>query len=176
MGAARLAELRWSRRNIARSAVVHDSSGGRTEGRRSRQTYPVMVAVHVVGILGTALWGDSHPRTGWLAMLLGVQPLRAWVLATLGERWNARGSVAANTEVATGGPYAYVRHPNYLVVGIELLALPMAFGLRRLAAGLLLANAVLVAIRIRDAERLLRALPGWTEHFARKKRFIPGLV
>jgi protein-S-isoprenylcysteine O-methyltransferase Ste14 len=48
--------------------------------------------------------------------------------------------------------------------------------LRRLAAGLLLANAVLVAIRIRDEERLLRALPGWTEHFARKKRFIPGLV
>ncbi|MGH2633124.1 MAG: isoprenylcysteine carboxylmethyltransferase family protein [Tepidiformaceae bacterium] len=173
MGAARLAELAWSRRNIGRQSGANPGSH---EGDLSRRTYPLMVTMHVLAIAGTAVWGSSRPSRGWLAVLLAVQPLRAWVLLTLGSRWNARGSVDTTTEVATSGPYAYVRHPNYLVVGIELLALPMAFGLRTLAAMLFAANAVLVAIRIRDEEQLLRHLPGWTEHFAAKKRFIPGIV
>ena len=30
--------------------------------------------------------------------------------------------------VVTGGPYRYVRHPNYVAVFVELLALPLVHG------------------------------------------------
>jgi len=181
MGVARLAELAWSRRNIAAGGRDDSSHGaGATEGSReghwSRRTYPIMVAMHVLAIAGTAVWGASRPNRGWLALLFAVQPLRAWVLVTLGSRWNARGAVAETTVVATDGPYTYIRHPNYLVVGIELLSLPLAFGLRYLAAAIFAANVILVAIRVRDEEQLLSRLPGWTEHFATKKRFIPAIL
>ena len=30
--------------------------------------------------------------------------------------------------VVTGGPYRFVRHPNYVAVFVELLALPLVHG------------------------------------------------
>lgn len=169
MGAARLAELRYSRRNIAAASET-------VEGPLSRATYPFIVAAHTVAILGTVLRGGSRASYPWLALLLAVQPLRLWVLATLGRRWNARAAVPAEMEVATTGPYAFVRHPNYAVVGVELFALPVAFGLWKLALFVGVANAVLVALRLREEEAALDRLPGYREHFAGKKRFVPGLL
>jgi methyltransferase len=134
-----------------------------------------MVALHTAVIGGTALLGRRKPRLVWLALLLAVQPLRWWVLSTLGKRWNARGVVPNYMELATDGPYAHVRHPNYSVVAVELLALPAAFGLDRLAAIATVSNAGLLALRVRDEEALLFGLPGYAEHFDDKPRFLPGL-
>lgn len=167
MGAARLAELAWSRRNISRAAT--------DEGELSRRTYPVMVALHTFGILVTALNGSDRPRLPWIGVLVAMQIPRVWVLGTLGRRWNTRGAVSADLEVETGGPYRFIRHPNYAVVAVELAALPLAFGMRRTAVAVSLINAGLLTVRIRDEERLLRRVPGWSEHFERRKRFIPGL-
>lgn len=168
MAAARLAELRMSRRNIA-------SQAGAREGEWSRRSYPAMVALHTAVIGGTALLGAKKPRFLWLALLLAVQPLRWWVLSTLAERWTARGVVARQLDVATTGPYAAVRHPNYTVVAIELLALPAAFGLNDLATLATAGNAALLTLRIRDEEALLFELPAYAAHFRDKPRFLPGL-
>ncbi len=166
MGAARLIELLFSRRNIGAVRTA--------EGEMSRRTYPAMVALHTTVIAGTLLLGKNHPRKPWLATLLLVQPLRLWVLTTLGTRWNARGAVPVEMTVETGGPYAHVRHPNYSVVAIELVSLPAAFGLGRLAIIATVVNAVLLSYRIRDEEALLFTLPGYSEHFASKPRFLPN--
>ena len=167
IGAARLIELRMSNRNIASQA---DSR----EGNWSRRLFPAMVAMHTAVIGGTALFGARKPRFYWLALLLAVQPLRWWTLATLGKRWNARGSVPRQMDIATNGPYAFVRHPNYSIVVLELLTLPAAFRLYKLAVAASLANAALLTLRIRDEEALLFQLPGYAEHFAGKPRFVPG--
>jgi methyltransferase len=166
MGGARLAELGYSRSNIQKS-------GDASEGLWSRRTYPLMVAVHGIAILGTLFFGRSRPNWGWLVLLAAVQPVRIWVLLTLGERWNTRAAVPTALEVETGGPYGFVRHPNYVVVAVELAALPLSFGLKRLALGVSLVNAGLLAIRIRDEEAALERLPGYREHFASKARFVP---
>jgi methyltransferase len=105
MAAARLTELRLSRANMR-------DSGPSTEGDMSRKTYPFIVAVHAIAIAGTLLFGRRRPEWMWVAALLAVQPVRAWVLATLGERWNTSAAVPDDMIVETGGPYAYVRHPN----------------------------------------------------------------
>lgn len=169
MGAARLAELAYSRHNVR-------SRGRATEGTWTRRTFPLIVAVHAAVILGTALRGRHEPRRGWLAALVAVQPLRAWVLLTLGSRWNARAAVPEEMTVETSGPYAFVRHPNYTVVAVELLSLPMAFGLPRLALAASLANAALLACRIPEEEAALMRLPGYREHFGVRARFLPGIV
>lgn len=166
MAGARLGELAWSRQNIA-------SSGPAREGTWSRRTYPLMVGLHACVIILTAVRGSSRPWRGPLAALLAVQPLRLWVLATLGHRWNTRAAVPESLAVVTGGPYRFVRHPNYTVVAVELTALPLAFRLPRLAAWAFLANALLLALRVREEEALLAARPGYRDHFARLPRFVP---
>jgi len=169
MAADRIGEIFLSRRNTS-------SFESTEQGTSSRLTFPLIVAVHSAVIGGTLLYGDGRARKRWLIPLMVAQPLRYWMLASLGRRWNCRGAVPTEMEVATGGPYAYIRHPNYTVVGIELLCLPMAFGLRTLAAVTSLANAVLLGIRIQDEEAMLMRLPGYREHFEDKPRFIPGLI
>ena len=168
MALARLAELRLSRRNIGRS-------GAATEGAWSRATYPLIVATHAAAIAGTLLLG-GRGRGRWLAVLAAVQPLRAWVLLTLGRRWNTRAAVPVAMPVATAGPYALVRHPNYAVVAVELAALPLAFGLPKLALAVSAANVILLTPRIREEEAALMLLPGYRAHFAKKARFLPGVI
>lgn len=167
MAAARLLELAHSRQN------VHES-GPTTEGAWSRTTYPLIIALHSLTIAGTLIRGRKVSLV-WLAMLLAVQPVRLWVLMTLGRRWNTRAAVPRKMHVEIGGPYAYVRHPNYAVVAIELFALPMAFGLAKLAIFSTAVNAILLAPRIREEESALSTLHGYREHFRSKKRFIPGI-
>lgn len=169
MAAARLAELGISRRNLSRGGAL-------VEGPWSRRTFPFIVALHSLVIGATLVFGSRRPRRSWLALLLAVQPLRLWILVTLGQRWNARAAVPAAMEVETGGPYAFVRHPNYTVVGVEIAALPAAFGLFRLAALATVANAALLALRIREEEAGLMRLPGYGEHFGDRPRFLPFLI
>jgi len=168
MAFCRLVELRWSRSNIARAGPARETA-------LSQRILPLIAALHTAVIAGTFVRGKRRPNPAWLGALLAVQPLRVWALLTLGRWWNARGSVAEATEVVTGGPYRYVRHPNYAVVLVELAALPAAFGLARLAFAATAANCLLIAVRIREEERLLFALPGYREYFAGRPWFIPRL-
>lgn len=168
MATARLLELRRSRRNLVVGGVA-------TEGRWSRRTYPLMVALHAGVLVGTLVAGSQRPSWPWLALLGVVQPLRWWVLLLLGRNWNTRGAVAESIVVETRGPYALIRHPNYLIVVIELIALPLAFNLRRLAMIAAAANTALLFLRIRDEEQALMVLPEYRAHFEAKRRFIPYL-
>lgn len=168
MAAARLGELAYSRRNIA-------GSGPATEGTWSRRTYPAVVAIHAATIGGTIILGRGRGNRLWLALLLLAQPVRAWVLLSLGRSWNTRAAVPERMDVVTGGPYRFVRHPNYSVVGIELFALPAAFGAYRLAFLATAANTAALALRIPEEERALFRLPGYRAHFERLPRFIPRL-
>ena len=73
----------------------------------------------------------------------------------------------------TGGPYRYVRHPNYVAVALEFLCLPIAVGAVPEAVVLSVANAAVLVPRIRAEERLLDAIPGYREAFDGVPRFIP---
>lgn len=168
MAVARLLELAYSRHNLRHSTEMN-------EGEASRSTFPFIVAVHTCVMMGTLILG-SGPRWTWLALLLAVQPLRAWVLLTLRNRWNARGAVASDLTIVTDGPYRFIRHPNYSVVAVELLSLPLGFGVPKLALAASVCNAALLAIRVRDEERLLLQLPGYEAHFGDKPRYLPKII
>ena len=145
----RLAELVIARRNtralLAQGA--HEVAPGH---------YPLIVAVHTLWL--AALWWLAPGRPIiWplVAIFLLLQLGRLWVLATLGRRWTTRIIVLPGAPLVTGGPFRFVRHPNYLVVAAEIAVLPLAFELWQVALIFSILNAAVLAIRIRAEEKAL---------------------
>jgi methyltransferase len=155
----RLAELVVSRRNAAWS-----TARGGTEWGRGH--YPVMVVLHT-GLLAGALaevWLGHRPflpALGWtaLALVLASQALRWWCIATLGHRWNTRVIVVPGLPPVTAGPYRWLRHPNYVAVVVEGIALPLVHTAWLTALVFTACNAVLLAVRIRVEDAALATLP-----------------
>lgn len=155
VGIQRLLELGLSRRNERRLRA-------RGAVERGRGHYPFIVALHALWLLSTAVEGSRRPATrpdrAALAAFLLAQPLRYWAIASLGDHWSTRILIVPGERLVRKGPYRYVRHPNYLVVATEMLALPLAFGARRTALVFSGLDAALLAVRIREEERALREL------------------
>ena len=112
---------------------------------------------------------------GWLTALSAVC-LRLSVLLTLREAWNVRALVPNDLRVIDRGPYRFIRHPNYVALALEFLGLPLIGGSYLSAAGLGVANALLLSERIREEEALLMTIPAYRERMGDKPRFIPRLV
>jgi methyltransferase len=137
-----------------------------------------MTALHTSFLLCAALepWLLQRPFPGALGFAaLGVallaQALRYWAVSTLGPRWNTRVIVLPEAPPVTGGPYRFLRHPNYLAVVLELAAVPLIHGAWLTALCFSLANAALLTWRIRVEEQALG--PRWQAAFAGRARFIP---
>ena len=139
-----------------------------------------MVGVHAglftLPLLEISLTGTRarHARR-WLLLWLAATGLRWWSMATLGRQWNVRGVVAPDLHPVTSGPYRLLRHPNYLAVMAEMLALPMIGGAWRSALLLSTLDAVVLWDRIREEERRLDRSPAYRRAFAGRKRLIPGI-
>ncbi|HYF74119.1 MAG TPA: isoprenylcysteine carboxyl methyltransferase family protein [Nocardioides sp.] len=159
VGLERLAELVVSKRNAAWSL----ERGGRESGQGH---YPVMVVLHtgfLVAMLVEA-WvrrPDVPGALAWTMLLLVVaaQALRWWCIATLGRRWNTRVIVVPGLKPVTGGPYRILRHPNYVAVVVEGVALPLVHSAWITALVFTLANALLLTVRIRVENAALATLP-----------------
>lgn len=162
---------RNERRLRARGAVEH-----------GRGHYPAMAAFHAALLAACAVEPFVRPGDGpWpaavalpaAAVVLLAQALRWWVIVTLGERWSTRVLVLPDALPVQAGPYRWLRHPNYLAVAAEVLALPLACGAWRTAVLGAAANTVLLAVRIRAEERALG--PTWGGAFAGRPRLLPRL-
>ena len=56
------------------------------------------------------------------------------------------------------GPYRYLKHPNYVVVVVEILAFPLIFGAWITALVFTVLNAAVLSVRIREENRALAEL------------------
>ncbi len=149
VGLERVVELVVSRRH-AKWALAQ---GGKEFGRSH---YPVMVLVHTLLLAGCVaevalLHRPFLPWLGWpmCAVVLLSQGLRWWCVATLGMRWNTLVIVVPGQPLVTQGPYRWLRHPNYVAVVAEGLALPLVHSAWLAAIGFAIANAVVLRVRIR---------------------------
>ncbi len=146
----RAAELGWAGLNTARlrrqGALESDPAG-----------YPWLVALHA-GWLATLLLlapsaaAPSLPLLGLFALL---QPARLWVMLSLGRFWTTRVVSLPGVPLVTAGPYRWLRHPNYLIVSLEIAIVPLAFGMLAVAAAFSALNLMLIARRIAVEERAL---------------------
>src|SRR5690606_11704341 len=102
------------------------------------------------------------PAIGWPALtpVLGAQALRWWCIATLGPYWNTRVIVVPDLTPVATGPYRRLRHPNYLAVVVEGVALPLVHAAWVTAVAFTVLNAVLLlGFTIPAEERALGLVP-----------------
>jgi methyltransferase len=147
--AQRLAELAFAQWNTLRLREA-----GAVEFGASH--YPLMIVLHSSWLL--ALWVAGHDRPVdlfWLTLFVLLQAGRLWVIASLGRRWTTRVIVLPGEAPLARGPYRFVKHPNYLVVALEIAVVPLALGLPILALVFSLANAAVLAVRIGVENRAL---------------------
>jgi len=151
----RLAELVVAKRNLAWALA----RGGQEHGFAH---YPVMVVLHtglLVGCLVEVLVAHRPfvAALGWpmSVLVLAAQGLRWWCIRTLGPQWNTRVIVVPRLALITGGPYRFIRHPNYVAVVVEGVALPLVHSAWLTALVFTVLNAALLAVRIRAEDRAL---------------------
>jgi methyltransferase len=142
--AERLIELVVAQRNTAYLLSIGAVEIG-------RKHYPLIVLLHAAWLISLIVFisADSTPNWWLLGAFFALQPVRYWVLTTLGRRWTTRIIVLPDCRPVTSGPFRWIRHPNYLVVVCEILLLPLAFGAWELAVGFSVLNAAILTHRIR---------------------------
>ncbi|WP_055530437.1 isoprenylcysteine carboxyl methyltransferase family protein [Streptomyces graminilatus] len=159
VAAERVGELVVARRNERWSAA----RGARVSGQGH---YPAMVALHTGLLLAcpAEVWLADRPfvpALAWpmLAVLAGAQALRWWCVRTLGPRWNTRVIVVPGLPLVAGGPYRWpwLRHPNYVAVVAEGVALPLVHTAWVTATVFTVLNAALLVVRVRCENRALAA-------------------
>lgn len=147
--AARLVELSVAQRHLrwAREQGAVEFGAGH---------YPVMVLLHsafLVGCLVEVPLADRPfvPWLGWpmLAVLVAAHVLRWWCIRSLGNQWNTRVLIVPGLSLVSRGPYRWLRHPNYVAVLAEIVALPLVHTAWVTALVFTVANAALLAVRIR---------------------------
>ncbi|PGL71906.1 isoprenylcysteine carboxylmethyltransferase family protein [Bacillus sp. AFS055030] len=90
-----------------------------------------------------------------LIVLIILQLARVWVISTLGERWNTKIIILPNEKLVKRGLYKYVKHPNYIIVTIELLVIPIMFHAYITAVIFSICNLFLLKVRIREENKAL---------------------
>jgi protein-S-isoprenylcysteine O-methyltransferase Ste14 len=121
-----------------------------------------------------AAWFPGQRIAGTLVMAAGAWVM-CWSLLYF-RSWRFRATLDAGHELATGGPYALVRHPIY--AGLNLLALGSAIWIPSLLTWI----AVLLMfigsdLRGRAEEAVLTEAFGdrYREYRAKTKKFLPGI-
>ena len=173
-GVMRLVELLVSRRRIAErpaDALVREPA-----------LFPAMAALHtaLVALPLAEVWWLEREFEPWVgacavAALLGASALRIWTLRTLGGSWNVQVVRPPSAGIVTGGPYAWIRHPNYLCVIVELAALPLVHSAWISALVLTAWNAAVLSVRIPTEEAMLMQVEPWRRAFHDRARLVPGV-
>jgi len=172
----RIGELFLSRRNRALMA-----SRGFAQ-REPLTSLGFMTAMHTAWLLSTLAESSLLPTQlpAWIsltaaAIFCATQLLRFWTLRTLGTHWNVSVMTDSSSAPAfvSDGPYRFIRHPNYLVVVLEIFSLPLVGGAIFSSLIFSALNAGVLFFRIRLEEQHLRNVPGYWSVMCTKPRFIP---
>lgn len=170
----RLTELAIARRNerlmIAKGAVEFGANH-----------YPFMVLLHSAFIL-TVIFEVSYFHRElsriWLLLFIGfifTQAMRVWALRSLGPYWNTKILVLPGANVVKKGPYQFIKHPNYVIVTIEIILIPLLFNAYTTAILFTILNIIILAVRIPAEEKALAEWTSYDTELEGNRRFLPDL-
>ena len=156
LGVERMAEVLMARSN---AQWILRRGGKEHAGLFSR----IIFCVH-------GLWFMSFALEAWLrgavplidlrglaTVAIALQTLRYWCIGTLGRFWNTRILVLPGAPLVQSGPYRWIKHPNYLIVLIEIPLVPSLFRCWFTAALFGLLNIGLLKKRISQENQALRS-------------------
>lgn len=157
-GGERIGELVTSKRHAAWAFA----RGGVESGQGH---FPAMVALHTALLVGSVaeawlLGRPFIPLLGWPMLVIAVlcQAGRIWIIRSLGTQWNTRIIVVPGMPLSRRGPYRWgFPHPNYVLVAVEGIAIPLIHTAWITAIAFTILNAILLlGFRIPAEDRALR--------------------
>jgi methyltransferase len=146
----RLTELAWAGGNTARlrrlGAIEVDAGG-----------YPFFVLLHAGWLVCLALSvpADTQPHWSLVVVFVLLQFGRLWVILSLGCWWTTRILTLPSAPLVRTGPFRWLRHPNYALVIVELVVLPIAFGAIEAAISFSALNLMLILRRVQIEDHAL---------------------
>jgi methyltransferase len=151
--------------------------------RERERGFALMVTLHT-GVLvaaGVEVLVARRPLILALALpaliaFLLANALRWWVIRTMAAHWNVNVVNSLALGVVTDGPYRFVRHPNYVAVFVELLALPLVHTAWVTALGGAALHTFVLRRRLALEESVLDADPAYRAQMGGKPRFVPRLA
>jgi protein-S-isoprenylcysteine O-methyltransferase Ste14 len=155
--------------------------GGQTQRDRA-----IAVAIFVVMAIWIAFMGldggrlHSSPTPFWakpLGVALIVAAFWGWARVLAANHYAAiTVGVVPGQTVATGGPYASVRHPMYAYFLLLLIGAPLLTGSLWALLFVIPAIALMGARALGEEALLMRELPGYREYAAKVRwRLVPGV-
>lgn len=162
---------------------VHQRTLGERGARLAEDPhFAWMVTLHAAILIGAGLEVLllARPFVPVLAMIAGAvflfaNLLRWWVIYTLGTHWNVRVMDSASLGVVTTGPFRMIRHPNYVAVFLELLALPLIHTAWITALAGSAAHLWVLSKRLAVEEAVLARHANYRALMLDKPRFVPRL-
>lgn len=148
----RIGELALSRSNekwlLAHGAVEY-----------GQQHYRFMIALHILFIVSLIVeyyvTGTGSYSRILLAAYFILLAVKAWVVLSLGKFWNTKIYRIPEFPLVKKGPYKFIKHPNYIIVFIELALIPSIFHLYYTAVIFTILNGVMLIVRIKEENKVL---------------------
>ena len=116
--------------------------------------YPGMFVLMAVEGVATGPSSATVIVAGFL-VFAAAKLLKVWAISTLGSRWSYRVLVLPGAALVSTGPYARLRHPNYVAVFGEIAGFALIVGARLTGVLSLVVFAMLVRKRIAVEENAL---------------------
>lgn len=124
-----------------------------------------------VSLHGKALAGQWE--TFVFILLIAGQLIRSHTINTLGIFWTTKVYHIPNRPIINEGIFRYVLHPNYFVVFLELILVPLLIGAPVTLVLFSLGNILILKKRIELEEKELLLNSKYREMLKLQKRFIP---
>lgn len=121
--------------------------------------YPFMVTMH--SLFFVALLVEYKLRmpvsyiVGFAAFYILLVLFKAWVISTLGKYWNTKILRIPGVSLVSKGPYKFIKHPNYVIVVLEIAVIPLSFHLYYTAIIFSFLNALMLYVRIKAENKAL---------------------
>ncbi|WP_099158315.1 isoprenylcysteine carboxyl methyltransferase family protein [Virgibacillus ndiopensis] len=150
----RLVELIIAKRN----EQWMKNRGGIEQGEKHYKWFVILHIMFFLSILfevSINSVNDRHLNYLLFSIFLAVQIGRVWCIQTLGRFWNTKIIVLPGVSILKKGPYKYIKHPNYLIVLVELIVIPMLYGAYITAILFPLFHIGLLRIRVPREEKAL---------------------
>lgn len=148
----RIGELTLSRSNekwlLAHGAVEY-----------GQKHYRFMIALHILFIVSLIVEyyvaGTGSYSRILLAAYFILLAVKAWVVLSLGKFWNTKIYRIPEFPLVKKGPYKFIKHPNYIIVFIEIALIPSIFHLYYTAVIFTILNGVMLIVRIKEENKVL---------------------
>ena len=125
-----------------------------------KKHYPFMITLHILFFISLIVEYTKQQISSFNLFLtlfyFVLFIIKAWVILSLGTFWTTKIFRIAGIPLIKKGPYKYLKHPNYLIVIVEIAVIPLIFHLYYTAIIFTFLNAMMLFVRITEENKALR--------------------